>query len=109
MSKRTDPATWLREQDSAMRIMLAEITTSAGQMAEAWNHAIQSADDPDVAMTHLADVEVAAKHLVGFRARLLWRTARRAMRLYDAAETPSGPPARQAPRPPATRRRQPRT
>jgi len=71
MSRRTDPASWLREQDSAMRSMLAEMVTFAGEMSEAWNHAIQSADDPDRAMTHLAEVEVNAKHLVGFRARLL--------------------------------------
>jgi len=54
-----------------MRSMLAEMVTFAGEMSEAWNHAIQSADDPDRAMTHLAEVEVNAKHLVGFRARLL--------------------------------------
>jgi hypothetical protein len=76
--------------------MLAEMVTFAGEMSEEWNHAIQSADDPDVAMTHLANVEVKAEHLVGFRARLLWRTARKAMRLYDAVETPSGSPERQA-------------
>jgi len=90
-----------------MRTMLAEMATYAGKMSESWNHAIQNADDPDVAMTHLADVEANAKHLVGFRARLLWRTARQAMRLYDAVETPSGPPARQARRPSSTRQRQP--
>lgn len=75
--KRRSPADWLADQDPAIRTLLAELSTSAGEANEAWSSAVAHRQaDPDVALRRLVDLEVVLTAVMRYRISAVLKIAR---------------------------------
>jgi hypothetical protein len=72
-------------EDPAVRILLAELATSAGEANEAWSLAVEAErnGDFDASLARLTDCETVLSEMVSFRTRTIAGIVRKLVKRYD--------------------------
>jgi hypothetical protein len=78
--RRRTAADIVEQKDPEVRVLMAELVEFSGKLSQTWANAVRTRDDESILGKHLADSEVLAADLVGYRLRAILRTIRSAAR-----------------------------